>query len=122
MRKLVAMVVFAVLGVADLCGQTSALRPSEAKDHIGQRATVCGKVVSGHYAEKSKGQPTFLNLDEPYPKQIFTVVIWGADRKKFGTPERKYEKSRVCVTGKITSYRSGPEVIATNPNQLAIEK
>jgi hypothetical protein len=122
MRKLVAMVVFSVLAGADLCGQTNALKPSEAKDHIGERATVCGRVVSGHFAEKSKGQPTFLNLDEPYPKQIFTIVIWAADREKFGTPETKYEKSRVCVTGKITSYRNEPEVTATNPNQIVIQK
>jgi hypothetical protein len=38
---------------------------SEAKDHIGEVATVCGKVASTHYAASAKGQPTFLNLDKP---------------------------------------------------------
>jgi len=34
------------------------------KDHVGETRTVCGNVVSTHYGVKSKGQPTFLNLDE----------------------------------------------------------
>jgi hypothetical protein len=29
----------------------------------------------------------FLNLDQPYPREVFTVLIWGSDRAKFGTPE-----------------------------------
>jgi hypothetical protein len=37
----------------------------------------------------SKGHPTFLNLDEPNPKEVFTILIWGSDRAKFGTPEMK---------------------------------
>jgi hypothetical protein len=43
---------------------------AKAKDHVGDRATVCGKVASTHYAKSSKGEPTFLNLDEPYPKEV----------------------------------------------------
>jgi hypothetical protein len=42
-------------------------------------ATVCGKVVSTHYAKSSKGEPTFLNLDEAYPNEVFTILIWGPD-------------------------------------------
>jgi hypothetical protein len=48
---------------------------AEAKDHFGESATVCGEVASTRYVASSKGQPTFLNLDKPYPNQIFTVVI-----------------------------------------------
>ena len=50
----------------------------EAKDHVGQKATVCGKVASANYAVGSPGSPTFLNLDRAYPHQVFTIVIWGA--------------------------------------------
>lgn len=49
---------------------------AEAKNHIGETATVCGRVVSAHYAATSRSRPTFLNLDEPYPREVFTVVIW----------------------------------------------
>ena len=83
---------------------------------------VCGKVVSARYASRSKGQPTFLNLDEPYPNEIFTIVIWGENRPKFGTPESKYTDAKVCVTGKISSHRGKPEVVATEPDQIVLQK
>src|SRR2546426_4926707 len=67
------------------------LSANEAKDHIGEMATVCGSVVSTRYAASTKGQPTFLNLDKPYPNQIFTVLIWGSNRSKFGGPETDYK-------------------------------
>src|SRR3984893_14503577 len=81
------------------------LSASEAKDHVGEVATVCGDVVSSHYAPSTKGQPTFLNLDKPYPNPIFTILIWGNSRSKFGTPENDYKGKHVCATGKITEYR-----------------
>jgi hypothetical protein len=94
--------------------QTSKITAAEAKDHVGETRTVCGRVASTHFASKSKGEPTFLNLDEPYPKEVFTILIWGSDRAKFGTPETKYKDAKVCVTGKITSHREKPEIIATD--------
>ncbi len=97
------------------------LTAAEAKDHVGETATVCGEVVSTRYAASTKGQPTFLNLDKPYPNQIFTVVIWGNNRSKFGRPEIEYNEKRICVTGKITEYRGVPEVIADAPAQIAVE-
>ena len=102
--------------------QTNKITAAEAKDHVGEVRTVCGKVVSTHFASKSKGEPTFLTLDEPYPKEVFTILIWGSDRAKFGTPETKYKDATVCVTGKITSHREKPEIIATEPKQIVEQK
>ena len=100
----------------------SKMTAAEAKNHIGNKATVCGAVVSTHYAARTKGEPTFLNLDEPYPRQIFTILIWGSDRAKFGNPEDKYGNKKVCVTGVIKDYKGVPEVIAQQPNQIEIQK
>ena len=94
---------------------------TEAKDHIGEVATVCGEVVSTHYAASTKGQPTFLNLDKPYPNPFFTVVIWGSNRNTFGTPENDYKGKRTCATGKITEYRGGPEIVADKPDQIKLD-
>jgi hypothetical protein len=102
--------------------QKAHLTAPEAKARVGETQTVCGKVVSARYAAGSKGQPTFLNLDEPYPKEIFTILIWGEDRSKFGTPETEYRDKNVCVTGKITSYRGTPEIVATEPSQIVAQK
>ena len=93
----------------------------EAKNHVGETATVCGKVASTRFASSSHGQPTFLNLDVPYPNQIFTVVIWGSDRPMFYRPEVTYRDKRVCVTGEIKSFRGVPEVAAHDPSQIKTE-
>jgi hypothetical protein len=102
--------------------QTKKITAADVKNHVGEKVTVCGNVASTRYADRSKGQPTFLNLDEPYPKQIFTIVIWGNDRSKFGEPENKYRDKRVCVTGTIRSFRRTPEIEASDPAQIDIEK
>jgi hypothetical protein len=51
------------------------LSTAEAKEHFGENATVWGEVVTARYATSSKGKPTFVNHDKPFPTQIFTVVI-----------------------------------------------
>jgi hypothetical protein len=92
----------------------------EAKEHFGENATVCGAVVSTRYADSSKGQPTFLNLEKQSPNQISTVVIWGSNRSKFKTPEEDFKDKKICVTGKITAYDGLPEIIADDPKQIRI--
>lgn len=98
----------------------ASISASEAKNHAGENATVCGQVASTHYAATSKGQPTFLNIDQPYPNQIFTILIWGSDRAKFGAPEATYRGKRVCVTGLVEMYKNAPEVTAHRPNQISL--
>ena len=93
----------------------------QAINHIGNYATVCGKVVSAKYASAARGKPTFLNLDRPYPNQSFTALIWESDRQKFGQPESRYLGQRVCVSGMISSYKGEPEIIVRDRKQLATE-
>jgi len=118
-RSLITACFLFFLFAFNTAAQTNKITAAEAKDHIGETRIVCGKVASTHFASKSKGEPTFLNLDEPYPKEVFTILIWGGDRAKFGTPEKD---GKVCVTGKITSYRRKPEIIATEPSQIVQRK
>jgi hypothetical protein len=94
------------------------LTASEARQHMGEHATVCGVVASASYAERARGQPTFLNLDKPYPNQIFTIVIWGENRAKFGAPESKYLDKRICVSGLIRNYHGEPETMPSDPSQI----
>jgi DNA/RNA endonuclease YhcR with UshA esterase domain len=100
--------------------QSTSLPTSEAKSHVGEKATVCGLVVDGRYAASTRGKPTFLNLDKPYPNQAFTIVIWGDNRAKFGAPEQEYRGKRVCVTGTISEYRGVPQIEASDPAQIML--
>jgi hypothetical protein len=109
-HKLSATKVFLLILVSVLSLPTFAQKKyssAEARDHIGETATVCGTVASEHLAARSKGEPTFVNLDKPYPDQVFTIVIWGSDRAAFGKLPTK-----LCVTGKIDLYRGVPEIVA----------
>jgi DNA/RNA endonuclease YhcR with UshA esterase domain len=119
--KVLLMLSFGFVLVAPTQAQKH-VTPVEAKDHIGESATVCGSVVSTRYAVSTKGQPTFLNLEKPFPNQIFTVVIWGSNRSRFGTPETRYKGKRICVTGKIADYRGVPEIVASDPEEIKAEQ
>jgi len=118
--RIVAVSVVAVLW-ATLCIAQNSISVAEAKNHVGEKATVCGEVASTHYAARSRGNPTFINLDKPYPNQIFTVLIWGSDRPKFGDPEEAYRSKHICVTGKVSDYKGVPEIIAYEPSQIKVQ-
>jgi hypothetical protein len=108
--------------LASLAFCENSISAAEAKNHLGENATVCGQVVSAHFAATSRGRPTFLNLDEPYPNQIFTIVIWGSDRAKFGSPESTYKGKDICASGPIESYRGVPQIVAHEAGQITAKR
>ena len=100
----------------------NAISASQASKHIGESKTVCGKVVDSKYSTKSRGAPTFLNFDRPYPSHPFLVVIWGNDRSNFpSSPERYYLNKEVCVSGLIDSYKGKPQIEAKNKAQVVVK-
>ena len=117
------LLIFAFLFCASgSVAQQEYVNPIDAHKYIGMEKTVCGTVASATYAIRSRGRPTFLNLDQPYPKQIFTVVIWGSDRNKFkNPPETSFKGKRICVTGIIESYRGKPEIVVRSSDQIIVK-
>ncbi len=107
--------VFSLFAIALTPAAAQTISATDAKNHIGEKATVCGKVASERTATSIRGEPTFINLDTAYPNQIFTVLIWGEDRPNVGTLPP--EGSRVCVTGMIQEYRNTPEIVVRNNSQ-----
>jgi hypothetical protein len=120
--KVVVLTVVCLIVASAVQAQTAHVSAAEAKNHVGATVTVCGKVASTRFVSGSKGQPTFLNLDKPHPKEIFTIVIWGTDRPKFGKPKDTYRNKDICVTGRITSHKSVPQVIIGAPSQIQTQK
>jgi len=117
-RLLFCATLVAALALPAQTRAADSITPAEAAKHVGEAATVCGTVASAKFAATSRRQPTFLNLDRPYPQQIFTVVIWGADRPKFTPAPEALRGKRVCVTGTIQTYQGKPEIIITEPSAL----
>jgi hypothetical protein len=107
-----------ILSLSPLPSDAATISPEDAANHIGQKATVCGLVASTKFDAHLRSRPTFLDFGKPYPNQVFTAVIFGADRAKFGTPETTLQGKKVCVAGTIRQYRGKPEIVLTSPSQL----
>jgi hypothetical protein len=98
--------------------------PAAAKDHIGEVATVCGKVVDNQvskYGLGGRGKPVTFDLDQPQPNQQFYFVAFGAHPDGPSEAIAAYQGKRVCVTGKIASAASGPYILAADRSQIKVE-
>jgi len=111
------MVSSALLFCLASSGHAQKLSATQSSSHEGENATVCGTVASEHTAATSKGEPTFINLDSPYPHQVFTILIWEEDRKNVG--KIPPIGSRICATGLITDYHGVPEMVVRSSGQLS---
>jgi len=99
------------------------LTAAEAQNHIGDTATVCGKVVGARvskYAVGDRGRPIFLDLDKPEPNPTFLIVTWAEDGKP-AQPEPAYLGKHVCATGKIVKERGIPQIITTKSSQTTVQ-
>jgi hypothetical protein len=102
-------------------GVSNNIPSTQAQQHIGETNTVCGPIASARYLESSRGGPTFLNFDRPYPNHTMTVLIAAANRAKFPTPpETMYSQKIICVAGAIIEYRGKPEIVVQDPAQIVI--
>jgi len=92
----------------------------KAKDHIGDRTTVCGPVAGTNYGSTSNGRPTWLNVGKDYPSsERFVVIIWGENRGNFPQPpESYYDGKTIYVIGLIQDYEGIPQIEVTDPSQI----
>jgi hypothetical protein len=106
--SLLRRVVLFALTLAPVLASGQNIPVSGAAKHVGEQETVCGKISESFTATKSKGVPTFIDFEKPYPNQSFTAVIWQSDKAKVGAvPSEGY----LCVTGTISEYRGRPEIV-----------
>ena len=71
-------------------------------------------MASSEYEANAEAQPTLLDLGKAYPNAIFTAVVYGENRAKFGTPETGLRGKHICVTGQISDYQGKPEIVLPN--------
>ncbi len=125
-KSLIGGLTWVLVTSSVLCmGQAKQISSSEAKDHIGEKLTVCGKVVSirtSKYKIADKGQPLVLTFDQPDPNAVFQVLTWPSDASKRDEMQASYQGKQVCATGKIIKARGVPHMIAADPaTQIQIE-
>ena len=113
----VVLVVNCLLFCLTLFAQINKLAPTEAANHVREKATVRGPVASAKFPAVSKCNPTFTNSDRQYPSHVFTAPITGDDRPNLGSPEGVFLGNKFCVSGTISSYRVVAEVVVCNRSQ-----
>ena len=93
---------------------------AQAMSKVGSKVSIIGKVVSAKFAAKS--QATFLNLDQSFPHQLFTVTIWKDARRNFSyKPEDDLNGKYIVVTGLVEMDKNGlPVINVTNEKQIKL--
>jgi len=114
-----------ILGVPvltlDRTAKPKEIPAAEAKNHIGETATVCGKVVGtsiSKYGAGNLGWPVSLDLDKPEPSPVFIIGTLSPKRLKSLDLETAYQGKVICATGKITILRGVPAIITAKPSQI----
>lgn len=93
---------------------------SQAASKVGTTVSIVGKVVSAKFIPKSES--TFLNLDQSFPNQLFTIMIWKDGRRNFSyKPETELEGKYIVVTGKVELDKSGvPGIVVVREEQISV--
>ncbi len=87
----------------------------EAKSKVGETI-----VVEGRVAEVNKSERIIrLNLDEKFPKQEFTLVIFQRSFEAFPDVEKLTGKT-VRANGKVTEYQGRAQLVLERKEQLSV--
>ena len=95
------------------------ITPAQAAAHIGETATVCGKVYSTKLLSNG---PIFLNMGAEYPDNPFAAVIMFDKRSSFSyKPEEYLQGKNICVTGMVKNYKGKPEIVVEKEGQVKMQ-
>ena len=88
----------------------------DAKNHIGEYKEVCGFITD--IKQFSKG--VYINLDGKYPNIPFTIVVWEKDfnSELDKALDKIIPTSKICIHGKIESYKDKPQISLTEIRQI----
>jgi DNA/RNA endonuclease YhcR with UshA esterase domain len=118
MKTKTIVALFAAVIAALAIAQTGpTYTPTEAAKHVGETATVTGKVDGFHQSGKGN---IFLNMGGAYPNQAFTAFIPSGSAPQFSNAQQ-YDGKTVSVSGKIQLYKGKPEIIVNSPSQISVK-
>lgn len=112
--KTILVLFAAAIAVLAVAQAAPTYTPEEAAKHVGETATITGRVDSFHQSGKGN---IFLNMGGRYPNQAFTAFIPSASASQF-TNAQQYDGKTVSASGKIQLYKGKPEIIVTSPSQI----
>ena len=100
--------------------QAAPILPEEAKEHVGENASVRGLVEQVSVSKKGHA---FLNFGGRYPNQIFTGFVPAEHVSAVGGEKYLHSLADkpVTITGKIELYKGRPEIVIWSPAQITKE-
>jgi hypothetical protein len=106
-------------------GQTvKPITSADANNHVGEKVTVCGKVVDtkiAKYALSGHGHPVNLDLDQPEPNPSFFLVAFGTGGQKAEQVAATYQGKQLCATGKVSQLQGVPFIMISESAQIQVE-
>jgi hypothetical protein len=93
----------------------SKIGTSDAEKFYGREMIVTGTVAQ----VTIRPRIVFLNMDKPYPRSPFTLVIFPAATNQFGNLNA-LKGASVEAKGKIVDYHNRPEIILDKASQLTV--
>ena len=99
--------------------------PAEAKNHQGENAIVCGKVVDAQFPRNGlsgHGLPASFYMEEPAQHAVFYFIEFVPGPEAADQARPDYNGKRMCVTGKISASPTGvPFIMAIKHSQVKPE-
>jgi hypothetical protein len=110
-----ALLILAATASADPITAASKIGSLDASKFYGREMIVTGTVAQ----VSIRPGIVFLNMDKPYPKSPFTLVIFPAATNQFGNL-KALKGASVEAKGKIINYHNRPEIILGKASQLTV--
>lgn len=89
--------------------------PEQAKDHVGEEATVRGQVFGVHITQKGDA---FMNIGAAHPDAPFTAVCFGGAIP--AETLQGYDGKTVVIKGKIKDYKGKVEIVLDKAEQISV--
>lgn len=119
MKKILFLLMIALVVSFPLLAQKR-ITADEANKYIGEKVTVTGKILGGKFYDKSRNQPTVLNMGSISTPAV-NIVIPVDDRKNFPyKPEEYFSQKRVSVTGRVSSANGKPEIFIDSVEDIKL--
>ena len=117
MKNVLLTLLLAFLPATIVCCQAAPILPEEAKNHIGEDASVRGLVEQVSFSQKGHA---FLNFGGRYPRQLFTGFVPAQSVAAVGGQKflESLSGNPITVTGKIELYKGRPEIVISSSAQI----
>jgi hypothetical protein len=102
--------------IALIVAQGGAIKADQARAHIGQTATVEGRVS----VSKTPAGEAYLDIGGDGASAPFSAYVSRTNSAKFQDVE-KLDGKNVQITGQISTFRGKPEIFLTDPTQIAVK-